>query len=50
MTDCVTSSTSEWFFGPFGFVFVDPVEFEKPIVYKGQLRVFEVDEKLLITI
>jgi len=46
MTDCVTNSTSEWFFGPFGFVFVEPVRFEKPVPYKGQLNIFEVDVEI----
>jgi len=41
--DCVTSSRSKWFFGPYGFVLKNPVEFEKPIPFKGKLGLFEVE-------
>jgi len=33
---------TKWFFGPYGFIFKDPIEFHKPIEYKGQLGIFEV--------
>ena len=33
---------TEWFFGPYGFVFKDPIEFHEPIIYKGQLGIFEI--------
>jgi len=40
--DCVTCSSSPWFFGPYGFVLANPVLYEKPIPYKGRLGFFEV--------
>lgn len=43
MTDCVRRHDSEWFFGPFGFVFKNPVLFVNPIPYRGQLGIFNVD-------
>ena len=33
---------SYWFFGPAGFVLDNPVLYDKPIPYKGQLGFFEV--------
>lgn len=39
--DCVTSSRSKWFFGPYGFVLRNPVLHPEPIPCKGQLRFFE---------
>ena len=46
MVDCVAQYDSEWFFGPYGFVFEDPHEFypEQAIPYRGQLRIFEVSD------
>jgi hypothetical protein len=43
LADCVKSSRSKWFFGPYGFVLTNPVEFEKPIPFKGKLGLFEVE-------
>ena len=42
LSDCVTESESEWFFGPYGFVLgmARPCQFHP---YKGQLGFFEVD-------
>lgn len=45
ITDCVTESSSPWFIGKYGFVLANPVLYEKPIPYKGQLGFFEVDLK-----
>ncbi len=47
ITDCVSASKSRWFFGPCGFVLKNPVEFRKPIPYKGWLGIFDVPEKIL---
>lgn len=47
MIDCVRDYDSKWFFGPYGFVFKNPVEFI-PIPYKGQLGIFEVSEPMQI--
>jgi len=41
--DCVDDHESAWFFGPYGFVFEDPIMFNKPIPYKGQRRIFDVE-------
>jgi len=41
ITDCVTSSDSQWFFGPYGFKVANPVAYDKPIPCKGMLGFFE---------
>ena len=41
----VRRSESRWFFGPFGWVLCDPKPFDRPIPYKGQLRIFDVTTK-----
>jgi hypothetical protein len=43
MIACVKSYPSEWFFGPYGLIFRNPIEFdrEKAIPLKGQLGIFE---------
>lgn len=50
MVDCVTEHNSPWFFGPYGFVFRNPIEFygEESIPYKGKLGIFEIKEKEII--
>lgn len=45
ITDCVTESKSPWFVGKYGFTLTDPVLYNKPIPYKGQLGFFEVELK-----
>jgi hypothetical protein len=40
---CVTESDSPWFTGKYGFTLANPVLYEKPISYRGQLGFFEVD-------
>jgi hypothetical protein len=47
MTGCVIHSSSPWFFGPYGFVFTDPVLFKNPIPYRGALKFFDVPDSLL---
>jgi hypothetical protein len=47
IVDCVTIHGSQWFTGPYGFVLQNAVLYEKPIPYKGKLRLFEVDESIL---
>lgn len=43
IVDCVSrSGGSRWFFGDYGFVLANPVAFDKPIPYKGELGFFEV--------
>lgn len=42
VADCVNNSSSPWFFGPYGFVLGNPIEFDKPIPCKGMLGFFEV--------
>lgn len=34
--------------GQYGFMLVLPIEFDKPIPYRGQLRFFDVPEEILI--
>jgi hypothetical protein len=43
IVDCVTSSDSKWFFGKYGFVLANAKLYDKPIPYKGQLRLFNVE-------
>jgi hypothetical protein len=47
MTDCVIHSSSKWFFGPYGFVFENPVLFKNPIPYRGALKLFDVPDELV---
>ncbi len=47
VVEIVTSSSSKWFFGPYGFILEDPVEFENPIPYPGKLGIFDVPDELL---
>jgi len=42
ITDCITESESPWFEGRYGFVLANPVLYDKPIPYRGQLGFFEV--------
>ena len=42
IVECVTGSTSPWFVGKYGFLLANPVLYDKPIPYKGQLGFFEV--------
>jgi len=42
--DCVDSSSSPWFCGPYGFLLSEPTDYEVPILYRDQLGLFEVDE------
>lgn len=44
IVDCVTRSSSPWFFGKYGFVLANPVAFAKPIPFKGALGFFDVPE------
>ena len=43
IVECVTESKNRWFVGPYGFVLANPLAYEKPIPYRGQLRFFEVE-------
>ena len=47
MTDCVISHPSPFFFGPYGHVYADPVEFKEPIPFKGKLKFFDVPDELV---
>lgn len=42
IVDCVTESSSPWFEGKYGFVLANAVMYDKPIPYRGQLGLFEV--------
>lgn len=50
ITGCRSSSDSPWFCGPYGFLLEDPVAYEHPIPYRGQLGFFAVDENLLASL
>lgn len=47
IVDCVTRSSSPWFFGKYGFVLRNPVAFAKPIPYRGALMFFDVPMNLI---
>ena len=47
ITDCLSVSNSPWFCGPYGFLLEDPVAYEQPVPYRGQLGFFAVDENLI---
>ena len=47
IVDCVTSSTSPWFFGEFGFVLREPRLFQQPIPWRGSLGFFNVPDAAL---
>jgi hypothetical protein len=47
MTDCVIAHSSPWFFGPYGHVYTNHVEFTKPIPFKGALKFFDVPDELI---
>jgi len=47
VTDCVESSHSSWFVGPWGLVLRNPIVYRKPIPWKGQLGVFKVPLNVL---
>lgn len=49
MVDCVNSSNSKWFCGPYGFIFNSHVSFKKSIPYRGQLGFFNVPNNLIKT-
>jgi hypothetical protein len=42
IVDCVTSSSSPWFEGPFGFVLANPRALQ-PIPCRGALQIFDLD-------
>jgi hypothetical protein len=42
IVDCISESSSPWFFGPYGLVLSDPFAYEKVIPYRGALGLFEV--------
>jgi hypothetical protein len=47
IVDCVTKSDSPWFFGPYGFVLANAVEYKKPIPYRGRLKLFDVPDSIV---
>ena len=44
ITDCVDSSSTPWFCGPYGFLLSSPVAYKDPTPYRGQLGFFQVEE------
>jgi hypothetical protein len=47
MVDCVVHHPEEWFFGPYGHVYANPIEFKTPIPFKGKLKFFDVPDELI---
>ena len=38
---------SKWFFGPWGFVLENPIIFDPPVPYPGELKIFNVPEIII---
>ena len=47
LVDCVSCYKSRWFFGDYGFVLENAVEFKQPIYYLGQVGIFNVPNEFL---
>lgn len=47
IVDVVTAMDSKYFFGPYGFVLNDAVEFDSPVACKGKLGFFDTPIKAL---
>lgn len=47
LIDCVSESDSRWFFGDYGFEIENPIEFLKPIPWKGQLGIFDIPDQIV---
>jgi hypothetical protein len=47
IVDCVAKHPSAFFQGKFGFVLQAPIEFPKPVPFKGALGFFDVPDNLL---
>lgn len=45
---CVTVMESPWFFGRYGFLLAEPVQFDVPTPWRGKLGFFDVDQRELI--
>jgi len=45
IVDCVRNHSSHWFFGPYGFVLRNPIEYKIPIPCKGKLGFFTPEVK-----
>jgi len=50
ITDCIEQSDNPWFCGPYGFVLKNPLSYETPIPYRGQLGLFEIQDKELLRV
>ena len=47
---CIREHTSEWFCGPYGYVFEAAEEWPDPVPYKGKLGFFEVPKEVCLFI
>jgi hypothetical protein len=47
LADVVTHSSSPWFVGGYGFIFIDAKPFDHPIPYSGSLKLFDVDRSVI---
>lgn len=47
IVDCVTTSESEWFGGPYGWILSNPKPFRRIIPYKGAVGIFYVPNQVL---
>ena len=44
---CLAASDSPWFCGPYGFTLEDPVAYDTPVPFRGQLGFFPIDEAII---
>jgi hypothetical protein len=47
IVDCISKSSSPWFFGDYGFVLRNPIAFPVSIPFTGKLGFFEVPDQLI---
>lgn len=46
IVDCVSTHSSPWFFGSYGFVLANKVLLPNPIPWRGQLGIFDIPDHL----
>lgn len=44
VVDVVSEHASPWFFGPRGWILERPIQFSKPIHWRGQLGIFDIPD------
>ena len=47
IVDCVSHSSSPWFFGKYGFVLENPIAYARPVPCKGAFGFFDVPDEVV---